>query len=87
MGVSTESTFDTPTAEGGSNESIEAQHLAPDGGLQGWLVVLGGFLSYFATFGIVFRMIAKLADYLLDFFGQDCSTLSGLFRSTMEKNF
>ena len=24
----------------------------PDGGLQGWLVVLGGFLNYFATFGI-----------------------------------
>lgn len=25
----------------------------PDGGLQAWLVVLGGFLTYFATFGTV----------------------------------
>lgn len=23
----------------------------PDGGVQAWLVVLGGFLTYFATFG------------------------------------
>lgn len=84
MGISTESTFDTPTAEGGPKES---QDPAPDGGLQAWLVVFGGFLSYFTTFGIVFRIIANSTDYLLYLFGQDYSTLSGLFRSTMEKKF
>ena len=87
MGVSNESTFDTPSAEGGSKESLKAQNPAPDGGLQAWLVVLGGFLTYFATFGIVLHMIAELTDNPLNHFGQDCSTLSGLSRSTMEKKF
>ena len=41
------------TEEGMKEAEIE-NNPAPDGGLRAWLVVLGGFLAYFATFGTQF---------------------------------
>ena len=32
------------------NDGEEASSPAPDGGLKAWLVVVGGFFTYFATF-------------------------------------
>ncbi len=43
----------TSTGEGMKEAKIENSP-APDGGLRAWLVVLGGFLAYFATFGTGF---------------------------------
>ena len=45
---------DERTKEAGSMDS----HV-PDGGLRAWLVVLGGFLTYFATFGTFTTNITK----------------------------
>ncbi|KAI9676087.1 MAG: hypothetical protein M1817_000830 [Caeruleum heppii] len=35
------------------SEREGALNVAPDGGIRAWLVVLGGFLTYFATFGFL----------------------------------
>lgn len=68
MGVPIESTFDNLTTEGRPKESLNAENPAPDGGLQGWLVVFGGFLTYFTTFGIVFSDDCKFNRLLTRFF-------------------
>lgn len=41
---------DVATSDG-HQESQSPQADFPDGGLKAWLVVVGGFLTYFVTFG------------------------------------
>lgn len=42
---------DSEKAEPQANLAVPAPSPAPDGGLQAWLVVLGGFCTVFASFG------------------------------------
>lgn len=41
------------TEKTGPSASQETESACPDGGLQAWLVVLGGFCAHFCTFGLV----------------------------------
>lgn len=52
MTMTSESSSETSDIEKGAEDLSTKTTKAPDGGLHAWLVVLGGFLTYFVTFGI-----------------------------------
>ena len=54
--LSTSRSGSTSTEEG-TKEAETLSGPAPDGGLRAWLVVFGGFLTYFATFGITVEIL------------------------------
>ncbi|KAL8777577.1 MAG: hypothetical protein Q9194_002472 [Teloschistes cf. exilis] len=53
MTMTSESSSETSNIEKGAEDLSTQTTKAPDGGLHAWLVVLGGFLTYFATFGLL----------------------------------
>ena len=59
MNTMNTSRSDSRSTEEEMNETKTVHSPAPDGGIRAWLVVLGGFLTYFATFGTTLLVLLK----------------------------